>query len=74
MMNDIFTVLARAGTHMEHTMVGAYMALLLGHMAVVSPAHAKAVRVLLPSYAPLLPTLKKYFTFLSLTASVSVIS
>ncbi|XP_045767148.1 protein wings apart-like [Maniola jurtina] len=62
-------LLARAGTHMEHTMVGAYIALLLGNMAVVSPAHAAAVRVRVPTYAPMLPTLKKYFTFLSLTAS-----
>lgn len=64
-------VLARAGTHMEHTMVGAYTALLLGNMAVVSAAHAAAVRARVPAYAPLLPTLRKYYTFLSLTASVS---
>ncbi|XP_023954103.2 protein wings apart-like [Bicyclus anynana] len=62
-------LLARAGTHMEHTMVGAYIALLVGNMAVVSPAHAAAVRLRVPTYAPMLPTLKKYFTFLSLTAS-----
>ncbi|KAL0881632.1 hypothetical protein ABMA27_001458 [Loxostege sticticalis] len=62
-------LLSRAGTHMEHTMVGAYVALLLGHMAVVAPQHAAAVRARVPSYAPLLPTLKKYFTFLTLTAS-----
>ncbi|CAK1544003.1 unnamed protein product [Leptosia nina] len=62
-------LLARAGTHMEHTMVGAYIALLVGNMAVVSRAHADAVRARLPTYAPLLPTLNKYYTFLSLTAS-----
>ncbi|CAH2085564.1 unnamed protein product [Euphydryas editha] len=62
-------LLARAGTHMEHTMVGAYIALLLGHMADAAPPHAAAVRARLPSYAPLLPTLRKYYTFLSLTAS-----
>ncbi|XP_050348988.1 protein wings apart-like [Nymphalis io] len=62
-------LLARAGTHMEHTMVGAYLALLLGNMAVASPASAAAVRARVPLYAPLLPTLQKYFTFLSLTAS-----
>jgi hypothetical protein len=64
-------VLARAGTHMEHTMVGAYIALLLGHVAGAAPAHALAIRARVPTYAPLLPTLKKYYTFLSLTASVS---
>ncbi|XP_049870617.1 protein wings apart-like [Pectinophora gossypiella] len=62
-------LLARAGTHMEHTMVGAYMALLLGNMAVAGAPHAAAVRALVPSYAALLPTLKKYYAFLSLTAS-----
>ncbi|XP_063541659.1 protein wings apart-like [Cydia strobilella] len=62
-------LLARAGTHMEHTMVGAYTALLLGHTAVLSAAHAAAVRQRVPSYEALLPTLKKYYNFLSLTAS-----
>ncbi|CAF4821231.1 unnamed protein product [Pieris macdunnoughi] len=62
-------LLARAGSHMEHTMVGAYMALAVGQMAAAAPAHAAAVRARLPSYAPLLPTLRKYFAFLSLTAS-----
>ncbi|XP_050667052.1 protein wings apart-like [Leptidea sinapis] len=62
-------LLARAGTHMEHTMVGAYLALLVGNMAVVSATHAAAVRAHVPAYAPLLPTLHKYYTFLSLTAS-----
>lgn len=62
-------LLARAGTHMEHTMVGAYTALLLGHTAVLGAAHAAAVRQRVPSYAPLLPTLNKYYNFLSLTAS-----
>ncbi|CAH2981759.1 unnamed protein product [Chilo suppressalis] len=62
-------LLARAGTHMEHTMVGAYIALLLGHVAVTGGSHAACVRARVPAYAPLLPTLKKYYTFLSLTAS-----
>ncbi|KAJ2947444.1 hypothetical protein O0L34_g17229 [Tuta absoluta] len=62
-------LLARAGTHMEHTMVGAYIALLLGNMAVTSADHRKQIRALVPSYQPMLPTLNKYFTFLTLTAS-----
>ncbi|KAL4711427.1 hypothetical protein ACJJTC_016181 [Scirpophaga incertulas] len=62
-------LLARAGTHMEHTMVGAYIALVLGHMACAGAALAAAVRERVPAYAPLLPTLRKYYTFLSLTAS-----
>ncbi|CAG9579828.1 unnamed protein product [Danaus chrysippus] len=62
-------LLARAGTHMEHTMVGAYLALLLGNMAVAAPAHALAVRTKVPRYEPMLPTLRKYFDFLTLTAS-----
>ncbi|CAK1579311.1 unnamed protein product [Parnassius mnemosyne] len=62
-------LLARAGAHMEHTMVCAYIALLLGHAACAAPTHAAAVRERVPSYAPLLPTLRKYYTFLSLTAS-----
>ncbi|CAG9787264.1 unnamed protein product [Diatraea saccharalis] len=66
-------LLSRAGTHMEHTMVGAYIALLLGHVAVAGPEHAAAVRARVPTYAPLLPTLNKYYTFLSLTASVSIV-
>lgn len=56
---------------MEHSMVGAYMALLLGHAAGAAPHHARAVRARVPLYAPLLPTLNKYYAFLSLTASVS---
>ncbi|KAJ8724472.1 hypothetical protein PYW08_015946 [Mythimna loreyi] len=62
-------LLARAGAHMEHSMVGAYMALLLGHAAGAAPHHARAVRARVPLYAPLLPTLNKYYAFLSLTAS-----
>ncbi|XP_049693333.2 protein wings apart-like [Helicoverpa armigera] len=62
-------LLARAGAHMEHSMVGAYMALLLGHAAGAAPRHAAAVRARVPLYAPLLPTLNKYYAFLSLTAS-----
>lgn len=59
-------LLARAGAHMEHSMVGAYMALLLGH---AGRARAAAVRARVPRYAPLLPTLRKYYAFLALTAS-----
>ncbi|CAH1635648.1 unnamed protein product [Spodoptera littoralis] len=62
-------LLARAGAHMEHSMVGAYMALLLGHAACAAPHHARALRLRVPLYAPLLPTLNKYYAFLSLTAS-----
>lgn len=62
-------LLARAGTHMEHSMVGAYAALVLGHMAVVAPPLHRAVRRRVPAYQPLLPTLRKYYAFLSLTAS-----
>ncbi|XP_045535474.1 protein wings apart-like [Papilio machaon] len=62
-------LLARAGAHMEHTMVCAYIALLLGHAASCARAAAAAVRARVPRYQPLLPTLRKYYTFLSLTAS-----
>ncbi|XP_013173967.1 PREDICTED: protein wings apart-like [Papilio xuthus] len=62
-------LLARAGAHMEHTMVCAYIALLLGHAASCARAPAAAVRERVPRYEPLLPTLRKYYTFLSLTAS-----
>lgn len=59
-------LLARAGAHMEHSMVGAYVALLLGHLARL---RGDAVRARVPLLAPLLPTLKKYYAFLALTAS-----
>ncbi|XP_048477842.1 protein wings apart-like isoform X2 [Plutella xylostella] len=62
-------LLARAGTHMEHTMVGAYTALLLGHMASLCAPLAAAVRARVRSYSALLPTLNKYYNFLTLTAS-----
>lgn len=62
-------LLAKAGAHMEHTMVGAYIALLLGHIAVTSQTLAAVVRQRVSTYAPLLPTLKKYYSFLNLTAS-----
>lgn len=62
-------LLARAGAHMEHSMVGAYMALLLGHAACCGPRAQRAVKDRVPLYAPLLPTLNKYYAFLSLTAS-----
>ncbi|KAF9799915.1 hypothetical protein SFRURICE_013652 [Spodoptera frugiperda] len=52
-------LLARAGAHMEHSMVGAYMALLLGHAACCGPRAQRAVRDRVPLYAPLLPTLNK---------------
>ncbi|GBP05600.1 Protein wings apart-like [Eumeta japonica] len=67
-------LLAKAGAHMEHSMVGAYAALLLGHVAVVAPALAEVVRRRIGCYAPLLPTLRKYYTFLALTASMSRMS
>ncbi|XP_041988819.1 protein wings apart-like [Aricia agestis] len=60
-------LLARAGAHMEHTMVGAYVALVLGQAAVA--VGVDALRPRLPAFAPLLPTLRKYYNFLSLTAS-----
>ncbi|XP_013194045.1 protein wings apart-like [Amyelois transitella] len=62
-------LLARAGTHMEHTMTGAYTALLVGAASGAGAAPRAAVRARVPSFAHMLPTLRKYYNFLALTAS-----
>ncbi|XP_053605285.1 protein wings apart-like [Plodia interpunctella] len=62
-------LLARAGTHMEHTMVGAYTALLVGAACGAGVRVAALVRARVPRFAPMLPTLWKYYKFLALTAS-----
>lgn len=69
-------VLQKAGTHMEHTMVGSYIVLLLGHVVMDCDENEVKVRNMLPhsSFQDMLIVLKKYFSFLNLTASVSIVN
>lgn len=67
-------MLQKAGTHMEHTMVGSYIVLLLGHVVMESTENEIKVRNMLPNptFQEMLTVLKRYFSFLNLTASVSL--
>ncbi|XP_077288257.1 cohesin release factor wings apart-like [Arctopsyche grandis] len=64
-------LLQKAGTHMEHTMVGSYIVLLLGHVVMESTENEIKVRNMLPNptFQDMLTVLKRYFSFLNLTAS-----
>lgn len=69
-----FTVLQKAGSHMEHTMVASYIVLLLGYMITDCPDHECELTKILPnnSYSTMILVLTKYYKFMNLTGSVSI--
>lgn len=67
------TVIQRAGTHMEHTLLASYVSLLIGYLIMDSAANQSRVRKLVRncSFTAMVQVLDKYYTFMNLTASVS---
>ncbi|KAJ1521007.1 hypothetical protein ONE63_002720 [Megalurothrips usitatus] len=66
-------LLAKAGRHMEHTFVAAYIGLLLGYIIMDNEEHKELVRRLLPegNFTVLVAVLKKFFNFMSLTVTAT---
>lgn len=64
-------LLAKAGRHMEHTFVAAYIGLLIGYVIMGNQEHEEMVRRLLPegNFKVMVAVLKKFFNFMSLTVT-----
>lgn len=60
---------------MEHTLLASYVSLLIGYLIMDSPENQSRVRKLVrnSSFATMVQVLDKYYTFMNLTASVSII-
>lgn len=69
-------LLQKAGRHMEHTLIGAYVVLLLGYLIMDSKEYESLVRSRLPDkkFATMVSVLQKFFNFMNLTASNEVSS
>ncbi|KAL1115683.1 hypothetical protein AAG570_005973 [Ranatra chinensis] len=69
----VAVLLQKAGRHMEHTLVGAYVAILLGYMTLENEEYERLVRSYMPnrSYEVMLSVLQKFYNFMTLTAAVS---
>ncbi|XP_014289066.1 protein wings apart-like isoform X2 [Halyomorpha halys] len=64
-------LLQKAGRHMEHTLIGAYIALLLGYLIVDNQLFEEYVRSHMPNknYEMLLSVLQKFYNFMMLTSA-----
>lgn len=64
----------KAGHHMEHTMIASYVGLLIGYLIMDSAEHQQKVREFLKDgkFTEMVQVLEKYYTFMNLTAGVSV--
>ncbi|XP_024938200.1 protein wings apart-like isoform X2 [Cephus cinctus] len=69
-------LLQKAGRHMEHTLIGAYVVLLLGYLVMDNKDYESLVRNRLPdnTFATMVTVLQKFFNFMNLTASNEVSS
>ncbi|XP_011637001.1 protein wings apart-like [Pogonomyrmex barbatus] len=69
-------LLQKAGRHMEHTLIGAYVVLLLGYLIMDNKEYESLVRSRLPdkNFATMISVLQKFFNFMNLTASNEVSS
>ncbi|XP_012269007.2 protein wings apart-like [Athalia rosae] len=69
-------LLQKAGRHMEHTLIGAYVVLLLGYLVMDNKDYEMLVRGRLPdcNFATMVTVLQKFFNFMNLTASNEVSS
>lgn len=69
-------LLQKAGRHMEHTLIGAYVVLLLGYLVMDNKDYEMLVRSKLPdcNFATMVTVLQKFFNFMNLTASNEVSS
>uniref|UniRef100_T1HD16 Uncharacterized protein n=1 Tax=Rhodnius prolixus TaxID=13249 RepID=T1HD16_RHOPR len=66
-------LLQKAGRHMEHTLIAAYIALLIGYLTIDNSEYELFVRGHLPNknYEMLLSVLQKFYNFMTLTAAAS---
>ncbi|KAK0079168.1 hypothetical protein PV325_001647 [Microctonus aethiopoides] len=64
-------LLQKAGRHMEHTLIGAYVVLLLGYLIMDNKDYELLVRDKLPgnNFSTMITVLQKFFNFMNLTAS-----
>ncbi|XP_011154252.1 protein wings apart-like isoform X2 [Harpegnathos saltator] len=69
-------LLQKAGRHMEHTLIGAYVVLLLGYLIMDNKEYESLVRSRLrdKSFTTMVSVLQKFFNFMNLTASNEVSS
>lgn len=70
----LFLVLQKAGTHMEFTFLASYIVMLIGFLIMEKLDWQTFVRQFLKgsNFADMVELLKKFFNFMSLTASVSL--
>lgn len=68
-----FSVLQKAGTHMEFTFLASYIVMLVGFLIMEHPEWQQFIRQFLKgsNFADMVELLKKFFNFMNLTASVS---
>lgn len=64
-------LLQKAGNHMEHTFIGAYIVLLIGYLIMDNKIHETAVRQFLPqgNFKAFIEILEKFYNFMKMTAS-----
>ncbi|XP_011505377.1 PREDICTED: protein wings apart-like isoform X2 [Ceratosolen solmsi marchali] len=69
-------LLQKAGRHMEHTLIGAYVVLLLGYLVMDNKIYENLVRKRLPddTFVTMVAVLQKFFNFMNLTASNEISS
>lgn len=69
-------LLQKAGRHMEHTLIGAYVVLLLGYLIMDNKEYELLVRSRLrdKNFITMISVLQKFFNFMNLTASNEVSS
>ncbi|KOC70046.1 Protein wings apart-like [Habropoda laboriosa] len=69
-------LLQKAGRHMEHTLIGAYVVLLLGYLIMDNKDYESLVRSRLPdnNFTTMVSVLQKFFNFMNLTASNEISS
>ncbi|XP_015122911.1 protein wings apart-like [Diachasma alloeum] len=64
-------LLQKAGRHMEHTLIGAYVVLLLGYLIMDNKEYEALVRGKIPgnNFSTMVAVLQKFYNFMNLTAS-----
>ncbi len=69
-------LLHKAGRHMEDTLIGSYITLIVGYLILDDKEREAAVREYLPEgkFTVMVSVLKKFFNFMNLTASATVAS
>lgn len=69
-------LLQKAGRHMEHTFIAAYVVLLLGYLMMDNEDYENLVKSKLPDgkFATMVTILQKFFDFMNLTASNEMLS